>query len=199
MNRFKKSVVVNHSWENSIKNVYPQVFTQFIADNVDCNIRTLDGSGKFHGIGIISISTAFPGNSVWKQSDSVPREKDISSAVLVKNKGISIHHYVQPIKPALSSTEIKPLIQLQSPVILPTNDIDNLWQASWYFRNSSDYRTDWSGHMQNVTKGNYPGKSEIMFLPITDLNPTKENYLFYSFVHSRSSKDIKYCHSLHNI
>ena len=133
INRFKKSVVVNHSGENSIINVYPQVFTQFVADNVDHNIRTLDGSGTFHGMGIIAISTPFPGNSVWKQSYTVPREKDISSAVLVKNKGISIQHYVHPIKPALSSIEIKPLIQLQSPVILPSNDIGNLWQASWYF------------------------------------------------------------------
>ena len=48
----------------------------------------------------------------------------------MKNKGISIQHYVHPITPALSSTEIKPLIQLQSPVILPSNDIVNLWQAS---------------------------------------------------------------------
>ena len=38
VNRFKKSVVVNHSGENSIKNVYLQVFTQFVADNVDHNI-----------------------------------------------------------------------------------------------------------------------------------------------------------------
>ena len=98
-------------------------------------------------MGIIAISTPFPENSVWKQSYTVPREKDISSAVLVKNKGISIQHYVHPIKPALSSIEIKPLIQLQSPVILPSNDIDNLWQVSWYFRNSSNYRPNWSGYM----------------------------------------------------
>ena len=96
----------------------------------------------------------------------------------MKNKGISIQHYVHPITPALSSTEIKPLIQLQSPVILPSNDIVNLWQASWYFRNSSNYRPNWSGYMQNVTKGNYPGKSKIMYLPIIDLNPTKENCIY---------------------
>ena len=64
VNTFKKSVAVNHSGENLITHVYPQLFTQFVADNVDHNIRTLDGSGTFHGIGIIAISTPFPGNSV---------------------------------------------------------------------------------------------------------------------------------------
>ena len=33
-------------------------------DNVGHRIRTLDGSGAFHGTGIIAISTPFPGNSV---------------------------------------------------------------------------------------------------------------------------------------
>ena len=44
----------------------------------------------------------------------------------VNNKGIVIYNYLHPVKPVLSSTEIKLLIKLQSPVILPSNDIDNL-------------------------------------------------------------------------
>ena len=30
---------------------------QYVADNVDHNIRTLDGSGTFHGMGIITAIT----------------------------------------------------------------------------------------------------------------------------------------------
>ena len=110
---------------------------------MDHNIRTLDGSGTFHGMGIIAISTPFPGNSVLKECDKISRGKDITSEVSANNKGIAIHNYVHPVKSALSSMEIKPLIKLQSPVILPSNDIDNLWQASWYFRkggNTQDNR-----------------------------------------------------------
>jgi len=29
-------------------------FTQFVADNIDQNVRTLDGNNTFHGMGIIS-------------------------------------------------------------------------------------------------------------------------------------------------
>ena len=130
MNRFKKSVVANQPMGNSVINSYPKVFTQFAGDNVDHNIKTLDGSGTFHGMGIIAISTPFPGNSVLKECDKISRGKDITSEVSANNKGIGIHNYVHPVKSALSSMEIKPLIKLQSPVILPSDDIDNLWQPS---------------------------------------------------------------------
>ena len=36
------------------------MFTQYIADNVDHNVITLDGSGTFHGMGITSASTKTP-------------------------------------------------------------------------------------------------------------------------------------------
>ena len=106
------------------------------------------------------------------------------------NKGIAIHNYVHPVKSALSSMEIKPLIKLQSPVILPSNDIDNLWQASWYFRNSSNYRPNWSGFMQNISKGEYPGHSKIRYLPIIDLNPTKEKCIYSTllFIQEQAKK-----------
>ena len=141
---------------NSVINAYPKVFTQFAGDNFDHNIRTLDGLGTFHGMGIIAISTPFPGNSVLKERDKISQGKDITSEVSVNNKVIAMHNYMHPVKFALSSKEIKPLIKLQSPVILPSNDIGNLRQASWYFRNSSNYRPNWSGYMQNISKGGIP-------------------------------------------
>ena len=126
MNRFKKSVVANQPIGNSVINSYPKLFARFAGDNVYHNIRTLDGSGTFHGMGIITISTPFPGNSVLKECDKISRGKDITSEVSANNKRIAIHNYVYPVKSALSSVQIKPLIKLQSRVILPFNDIDNL-------------------------------------------------------------------------
>ena len=74
--------------------------------------------------------------------------------------------------------EIKPLIKLQSPVTLPSNDIDNLWQASCYFRNSCNYRPNWSGYMQNISKRENPRQSKITYLPIIDLELTKEKGIY---------------------
>ena len=94
---------------------------------------------------------------------------------------------MHPVKSALSSMEIKPLIKLQSPVILQSNDIDNLWQASWYFRNSFNYRPNWLIYMQNISKGEYPGQSKITYLPIIDLHPTKETCIYSTllFIHEQ--------------
>ena len=85
---------------------------------------------------------------------------------------MTIHNYVHQAKSTLSSIETKPVIKLQSPVVLSSNDIDNLWQAPWYFRNSSNYRPNWSDYMQNISEGEYPGESKITYLPIIDLNPS---------------------------
>ena len=71
VNRFKKSVVANQPMGNSVINSYPKVFTQFAGDNVDHSIRTLNGSGTFHGMRIIVISTPFPGNYVLRECDKI--------------------------------------------------------------------------------------------------------------------------------
>ena len=51
--------------------------------------RTLDESEAIHGVGIIAISTPFPGNSVLKESDKISWGKNITSEVSVNNKGMA--------------------------------------------------------------------------------------------------------------
>jgi hypothetical protein len=53
--RFKQPVVQQTS--DDLPASYPFSFTQYAADNIDHNVCTLDGSGTFHGMGIISMST----------------------------------------------------------------------------------------------------------------------------------------------
>ena len=116
VNRFKKPVVANQPMGNSVINAYPKLFIQFAGDNVDHNIRTLDGSGRFHRMGTIAISTPFQGNSILNECDKISQGKAITFEVSTNNKGKAIHNYVRPVKSALSSVEIKPLIKVQSPV-----------------------------------------------------------------------------------
>ena len=126
MNSFEKPVVANQSMEFNHKCVSKSLHTVF-EDNVDHNIRTLDGSETFHETEVIAaISTPFPGNSVLKKDDEISQGQDITSEVSVNNKVIAIQNYVHPVKPALSSTEIKSFIKLQSPVSLHSHNIDDL-------------------------------------------------------------------------
>ena len=73
-----------------------------------------------------------------------------------------------------------------------TNYVDNLWQASWYFRIAS-------GFMQNISKGEYPDQWKIRYLPVIDLNPTKEKCIYSTLIYSRTSEKPKYCYPVLNI
>ena len=47
----------NQNMDDVIKDMSsPDTFSQWAADNFDHNLRTLDGTGTFHGISIIAIS-----------------------------------------------------------------------------------------------------------------------------------------------
>jgi len=41
--------------EPSDNECFPARFTQWVADNIDHNVATLDGLGTFHGMGIIAV------------------------------------------------------------------------------------------------------------------------------------------------
>ena len=56
--RYKQSIMMSHTSGHVTGVPYPTAFTQWVADNVDHNVRTLDGLGTFHGMGIISGTTS---------------------------------------------------------------------------------------------------------------------------------------------
>ena len=65
-------------------------------DNADHNVRTLDGLGTFHGMGIIAALT--PG---MKQTRSVPRISATAEDVAAVSK-IDIHYFDKPLNSILS-------------------------------------------------------------------------------------------------
>ena len=65
--RFKQAVLLDK--KKQIQNQTEGGFTQWVADNVDHNLNTLDGKGTFHGMGIIS-SSIEPTDWGWRQDDS---------------------------------------------------------------------------------------------------------------------------------
>ena len=57
MIRHKQSVVRQQNLDSFAKYPFPGHCTQWVGDNVDHNIKTQNGEGTFHGMGIISLST----------------------------------------------------------------------------------------------------------------------------------------------
>ena len=140
-------------------------FVQYVADNVDHNIRTLDGNDTFHGMGIIAAVT--PGTT---QSQLVPRRQvnaeDISTAgcIQIQHQGL-----------ANQEIEIKYNDIVIQKALDPTANLDILWKTSLLFGFS---RPAWSGMMQFVHRGNHPGQSSVTFLPMIDMSSSDPTCIF---------------------
>ena len=141
----------------------PGRFVQYSADNVVHNLRTLDGSGTFHGMGIIAAIT--PG---LKTTTLIPRQEVTADQIALTGR-ITIRHYNGPREdtPRLMYRDLENL-----KVKDQTANPDLLWKLSLPLLRSP--RPGWSGFMQathHACLGAHPGKSSIMFLPMIDMDP----------------------------
>ena len=145
-------------------------FVQYGADNVDHNIRTLDGHGTFHGMGMIAAVT--PETS---SRQSILRAKVTSHDVAIIER-VQIHFHKEESH-GMSAVTYQKLINLK--VQNCYENLDVLWKTSIMFGSP---RPAWSGTMQFVHQGNHPGKASVMFLPIIDMNPTDSTCIYSTLI-----------------
>ena len=175
--KYKQAVVKWESIDDVIKTYFPGSFTQWSADNIDHNIRSLDGKNTLHAMGIVASTTDNEGNNRYVEMEPVQRQKLKKVGDVTKNKGIKIVSYIPPETSALSQIKLKPIIQLQRPYTLPLDiSMDTLWHISLFFRETS--RPNWSGFMTENSVGEYPGKSTVTILPVIDLDPTNMSCIY---------------------
>jgi hypothetical protein len=177
--RYKQSVIKSMDTSDSEIRAHPEAFTQWVADNIDHNVRTLDGKNSFHGMGIIATSVPMR-KDVKLQSHSVQRQPLIDNVTsIVENKGIQILEYTEPNQRGLSSTSFLPILSLQLPYTLPNAiQTDLLWHCGWFASDESNLRPSWNGFMQHITSGHYSSRSKIHMQPIIDLKSTDVNCMF---------------------
>ena len=72
--RYKQSVVENENVAHYLSEYLFGAFTQWSADNVDHNIRTLDGKGTFHAMGLVSSTTGTSENVEFNNAHRVKRQ-----------------------------------------------------------------------------------------------------------------------------
>ena len=161
---YERSAVVHQGTE--ITGYKPEMFIQHVADNVDHNIRTIDGLGTFHGMGIVT--TVTPGNNATKP---IPRVTVSSDDVMAVGK-INIAYF----KPR---ENFKSLLKFKKLTLYQTDDktfnVDLFWKISWLLK---PHRPSWNGFMQTVQHGNYPGKSTVLFMPMIDMKSSDENCIY---------------------
>ena len=136
---------------------------QFAADNVDHNLRMLDGLGTFHGMGMIATIT--PAQEI---SHVVPR-KLVTPDEIIKHGRVTVSQYNYPkVQQSLTYSELSTFKAI-TPNATQKILTDILWKVVPFLKWP---RPGWSGFMQMVHKGNHPGKATAVFLPMIDLDPT---------------------------
>ena len=137
----------------------PGHFVQYVADNVDHNVRTIDGMKTFHGMGMIAATT-----SSTESTQRVPRVIVIAEYITaIGNVNITPS---MPTCDGMQSLCCEELHNIQKDD--PTSKLDDLWKLSLSLRSP---RPAWSGMMQMEHTGDHPGQSSVLFLPMIDLDP----------------------------
>ena len=152
---------------------------QFVADNVDHDICTLDSRNTFHGMGMIAAVTP----TIHQTKKPVPRCKVLSDE-LVNCAKVPVHcHKLNNNVLAKINFEKLAVCHAQDTVA----NLDILWLSSWYLKQP---RPGWNGTMQSVVIGDTSGKASVVFLPMIDLSPNDDSCLFstLSFICTQASR-----------
>lgn len=109
VNVYKQSVMQNQT--PYVPQSHPDSFTQWFGDNIDHNINTIDGSGTFHGMGIISMSTPCHRLEGGHFNEvAVPWLPRVAVPSLVRNREIQILPYNYPDKTFLNIIRFKSIL-----------------------------------------------------------------------------------------
>ena len=161
--QFEKNAVL--SYGTDIPH-YSSQFVQYVADNVDHNIRTLDGNDTFHGMGMIAIVT--PGT---KNNNQILRVKVTPQDIAAVGRVPVYYHREDSV--GMNAVVFEKLHNFTAED--PTANLDVLWKSSIMFGLP---RPAWSDMMQLVHCGSHPGKSSVMFLPMIDISPSDTTCIY---------------------
>ena len=145
-----------------IEGINTEYFILLIADNVDHNIRTIDGLNTFHGMGIIAAVT--PEITAAKL---VPKVEVLSKDIMQIG---SIETHLFHWHRNSSCLKYKSLRHFSAGDT--TGSLDILWKSAWMLK---PQRPLWNGFMQMVHKCEHPGQSSVIFMPMIDMESSDES------------------------
>ncbi|KAE8749717.1 hypothetical protein FOCC_FOCC003457 [Frankliniella occidentalis] len=147
----------------------PGNFYQFVFDNADVNVCTLDGHNTFHSLGGCKIST--PGSVT--PARSVPRLKLEKSQDIALTNRIEMVEYNKAFSTGLKQIVVKPLALSTAvpPNVVKALTLDFLWLAgSWAEVPRSP---SWAGYMSACLRptGSFVATSSVTPVPFINLDP----------------------------
>ena len=140
--RYKQSVIENDNYDIEDSELV-ESFTQWSADNVDHNVRTLDGKGSLHGMGIIFSTTSKFGPSYRTRNSPIKRNKLKKVEDVIKKQGIPIKNYSPSSTTRLSNLifEERCALDIMQDIYAPIQ-LDLLWNSAIFLKEKGT-RPNW--------------------------------------------------------
>lgn len=169
---------------NDIASPEGTTFIQYVGDNTDHDLATIDGKNTHHGLGSISIANGNFSNENYMRC-TLPRDKKQKWSSIITNKGIPIKNYFHGDTSALKKIKFKSLTKLNQ--IQEPRLVKLLWNISYLYRSDTP---SWAGYMSTVATAPALSKSVVTMLPIINLHATDMTALYslLSFVCDQSKE-----------
>jgi hypothetical protein len=172
-----------------------EAFVQFVFDNADWNVSSLDGNKSFHSMGGLKCTT--PRSDSSSDTINVLRLKKTPSAEYMGNYG----HVPIKVYPNAAKTGLKKLLACETKLtnfeLTPTTTehLDSLWLASFSLRVQPI--PGWGGFNHFVTeKDGVFHVSDVVALPFINMDPTNLSTIYTAllFAQNEASKyNRNYC------
>ena len=167
--RFKQNVVRFEKADDVMK-LMTGDFIQYVGDNTDHDINTIDGKNTHHGLGSIAVSNGRFGFDPTRRP-CVPRMRRASWTTVPNNEGIPILDYGDTPS-CLRVTHLRNLKSLEKHKPKSSN---LLWICNKMLRNNVP---NWAGFMSCFRSSRNNDESAVAMLPIIDLHATDYNALY---------------------
>lgn len=144
-------------------------FNQFVFDNVDFNVCTIDGLNTLHAMGGIRCIT--PSNSLEKGED-MPRLNHMPSSHDIGELGIVPLQSFQ--KGASLESIVVRRIDVPEEMVYP-QPFDTLW----FIAKQLDIPLpEWKGYMTTITTGDFSEKTRVITLPLINAPPSNYDTVY---------------------
>jgi len=155
-------------------------FMQYVADNLDHNVRMLDGQGTFHGMGIISVSTFTKGTFGSGCHRVSQTSKRLTATDVTKGRSVQVMHFCPDDGQGLESVRMHSFESLNKPDFKPPSllKLNVLWQSAELLMPYTLPRPSWCGYMQTVCQGEHLGVSGVEMLSVIDLSPSDDDCIY---------------------
>lgn len=146
-------------------------FLQFVADNADVNVCTLDGLNTFHSMGMIQCVTPKVNNTA---SRGIFRITDVPSATVLGNFG---HIPIQTFEKQITATGLHTIKVKQ---IENSNPIPRASDILWIYGKMNDFPRlcGWNGFMEEMTASKQYSTSDVIALPFVNAPPSDYNTIY---------------------